>query len=311
MQYFQKTQIDFVGIRKQFFMVSLIVTILGLGFLLFKGPVFGIEFEGGTEIAMGFESNVSAEELRSAVAALGHSESEIKSFGADNQYLIRVKDMSTGKTTLGDELKEKFASANPKILKVDKIGPTIGQEMRQNAFIAVALSVIMILLYIAFRFEFVFGMGAVVALLHDVFLTFSLIVIVHHTGLINIEIGESILAAMLTVVGYSINDTVIIFDRIRENRELHKGMDFTKLINLSVNETLSRTVNTVGTTLIVLTTIVAFGGPVLQGFAFTMALGIIIGTYSSMYIASSFVIWYLEKVKKVDLSHGIKSVSNV
>jgi len=167
------------------------------------------------------------------------------------------------------------------------------------------------LLYIGFRFEFIYGLGAIIALLHDVLFTIAIVVCVHHLGWINLEFSSTILAAMLTVVGFSVNDTVIVFDRIRENLERHKGMNFMKLVNMSVNETLSRTINTVLTVVLVLLAMVVLSGPVLEGFAFTMLIGIIVGTYSSIYIASSFVIWYLEKVKKVDFSDEGKKPSTV
>jgi len=308
MQFFSNPNINFVGYRKQFFIVSVALIVVGLLTILVKNPVFSIDFEGGTEIAVKFNSSVQTDEIRKTVEGAGFS-SEIKSFGDANQYLIRVKDSENAPEEIMDALRTQFASASPELLKVDRIGPKIGKEMRSQAFWAVLFSVAFILMYIAFRFDFVFGLGAVVALIHDVIITFSIIVITHHSGLMNLEIGQSILAAMLTVVGYSINDTVIVFDRIRENRELHKSMDIPLLINKSINDMLGRTINTSLTTVMVLFTIMVFGGPVLQGFAFTMMLGIIIGTYSSTYIASSFVIWYLQNVKKVDISQGFKEVA--
>jgi preprotein translocase SecF subunit len=187
------------------------------------------------------------------------------------------------------------------LLKVDKIGPKVGGELRSKAYLALALSFLMITLYIAFRFEFLYGLGALVALLHDAILAFVISVMVHDLGIINLEINQSFLAAMLTVIGFSVHDTVIIFDRIRENREKFKNMPLLEMMNMSINETLSRTINTVLTAVIVLLVITIFGGEVLQGFSFVMLVGFITGAYSSIYIASSFVAWYLESVKKYDL----------
>ncbi len=161
------------------------------------------------------------------------------------------------------------------------------------------------LIYIGLRFEFTFGLGAIIALVHDVIFTLGMIVIFDKLGIINLEINQGIVAALLTVVGYSVNDTVIIFDRIRENREKHKGIPFAKIANLSINETLSRTIITVLTVLIVLLVMDFFSGPVLQGFAFTMTVGVIVGTYSSIYIATSFVLWYMKKVKKINIEEDI------
>lgn len=308
MQWFNKTNIDFVGKRKAFFYFSIIITLAGILGTIILGPEYGIDFEGGTEIAVKFKSPVEPEAIRNAVNKTSLKNAEIKSFGSADQFLIRVGESSDAPDIITAAMQSNFDSFD-KVVKVDKIGPKIGAELRNDAFWAVLLSVVFILLYIAFRFDFVFGLGAIVALVHDVLMTFTMIVLINHTGLIDLELNQTILAALLTVVGYSINDTVIIFDRIRENKELHKGNSLTKLINTSINETLSRTVNTVGTTLLVLLTIMIIGGPILQGFAFTMLLGIIFGTYSSVYIASSFVIWYNQKVNNVNVESGSKNTS--
>lgn len=301
MQFFKKTNIDFVGKRHLFFIVSLVLIGIGIVSAVIFPPTLSIDFTGGTEIAVDFHKSIHTDQIREAVEKAGIKGAEIKSYGQDNQFLIRIQQKSNTKSLIENELKASFPDYKIEILKVDQIGPKIGKELGLQAVIAVILSVIAIMLYIAFRFEFMFGFGAVIALIHDVLFTFAVIVAVHNLGLIDIEISQSIVAALLTVIGYSINDTVIIFDRIRENREKYKGFDFIRMTNQSINETLSRTVNTVLTVVIVLLTIVILGGPVLQGFAFTMLVGIIIGTYSSVYIASSYTIWYLQKIKKVEL----------
>lgn len=298
MQFFKKTNIDFVGKRGFFFVLSSVLIVCGILAVLILGVSYGIDFTGGAEVAIKFEKEISTDVLRSSLAKAGLVNEEIKSFGEANQFLIRSKDAEKLSERIQQALQKTLPDNKIEILKEDNVGPKIGSELRTQAIIAVFLAVIAMLIYIAFRFEFVFGLGAIVALIHDVIFTFSFIVVVHHLGLMNLELNQTILAAMLTVVGYSINDTVIIFDRIRENREKHKGLSFRKLVNLSINETLSRTINTVITVLLVLITMVLLAGPVLQGFAFTMLVGIITGTYSSIFIASSFVIWYLERMKK-------------
>ncbi len=305
MQFFDKTNIDFVGKRKIFFVFSTVVILLGLIGTMTLGVSYGIDFDGGTEIGVGFSGHVEASELRKVVEEAGFDGAEIKSFGKEDQFLIRVKESADAPTVLQSALQKAFSNLDVETLKVDKIGPKIGKESRGDALIAVALSVLAILLYIGFRFEFTFGLGAIVALLHDVLVTFAVIVVVNKLGFVNLEINQTILAGMLTVVGFSINDTVIIFDRIRENKENMRGKRFTDLVNTSINETLSRTINTVLTTALVLLALVLFGGPVLEGFAFTMLVGIITGTYSSIYIASSFVIWYLERNKRIDAETGL------
>lgn len=315
MQFFHETKIDFVGKRQLFFIISAAILIIGLLSTIVLGVEYGIDFEGGTEIAVSFPNDkpIETEQIRDAVNKGGLTGTEIKSYGSGNQFLIRVKDSEKAPTIVSESLKNypAFSGMNIETLKVDKIGPKIGSELRSQAFIAVFLSVLAILIYIAFRFEFTFGIGAIVALIHDVILTFTVLVIVNYFTPMRLEFDQSILAGMLTVIGFSINDTVIIFDRIRENREKYKGRNFIQMVNTSINETLSRTINTVLTAVLVLLSLVFFGGPVLQGFAFTMLVGIITGTYSSIYIASSFVIWFMEKVKKVDLDKGIDSKKSV
>ncbi|MCX6146635.1 MAG: protein translocase subunit SecF [Candidatus Kapabacteria bacterium] len=305
MQFFKETKINFVGHRLQFFYISSIMNVVGLlaiitGFmgLHFLEPDYGIDFTGGTEIAVAFKMPVSTETLRKLMEdeLKGKtSEPEIKSFGSANQYLIRITDGNEGPKIVKEALVKKYTSSQFEILKVDKIGPKIGNEMRTNALFAIFLAIGAMLLYTTFRFEFTFGLGAIIAIFHDVIVTITIILIVNKLRIINLEVNQGMLAALLTVIGFSVHDTVIVFDRIRENREKFKAMPFINLINLSINETLSRTINTVLTVVLVLLTIVVFGGPVLQGFAFTMLIGILVGTYSSIFIASSFVIWYTDK----------------
>lgn len=312
MQFFHGTNIDFLKYRKAFFTASNTINIIGL-ILIFIVPLFGypmieygIEFLGGTEIGVKFSKNIEADKLRADITNLGLSGDEIKSFGKENQFLIRIKETGDEVKDVQAQMLDKFKDYGIEIIKVETIGPKIGDEMRNWALVAVILAVLAILVYIAFRFELIFGLGAVFALVHDVVFTFSLIVIINKLGLMNLEFNANMLAAMLTVIGFSINDTVIIFDRIRENKERQKGMNFFKLVNLSINETLSRTINTVATVVLVLMIMVLFAGPVLEGFAFTMLIGILIGTYSSIYIASNFVIWYLHKFRGLKEEHTVE-----
>ena len=308
MQFFANTNINFVGKRNSFFLASSVILVIGVILIFTLGIIYGIDFVGGTEIQVKFDKAVNTEEIRRTVEGAGITGSEIKSYGAENQYIIRVKEYDIvsetaeqGKVKISDQIEQILIAGFPdnviEKLGENTIGPKIGKELRTDAFMAVGFAILALLIYIAFRFEFVFGLGAIVALVHDVIFTFSVVVVLQNLGIMNLEINQAILAAMLTVVGYSINDTVIVFDRIRENREKQKGIAFAKLVNNSINDVLSRTVNTTLTVVMVLLIMVIFAGPVLQGFAFTMFIGIIIGTYSSIYIASSFVIWYMGKFK--------------
>jgi preprotein translocase SecF subunit len=303
MQFFDKPNIDFVGKRKVFAIFSAIFLTVGVVVTAVFGIDYGIDFVGGTEVAVDITPAADISDVRQAVEATGLAP-EVKTFGQDGQYLIRVKESDNAQQVVEETLAAAITGSQIDIIKVDKIGPRIGKELREKAIYAVIFSVLAILLYIAFRFEFVFGLGAIVALVHDVVATFVTLMIFHHLGIIDLAIDNIILAAMLTVVGYSINDTVIIFDRIRENKELHKQLPLEPLVNRSINETLSRTVNTVLTTLLVLITILIFGGPILLPFAFTLTLGLLFGTYSSIYIASSFVIWYNKKFRGIDMQKG-------
>lgn len=309
MQFFSHTHIDFIGKRRFFYWVSAVVTVAGLIAAFARGVEFGIDFEGGTEAAFQFSKAVPLDQIRTAVDNAGFKGAELKSYGGDDKVLVRVKQeaaaVGTGEANkIGRTLQEKIQSAFPgntmTLLKVDNIGPKIGKEMRGKALFAVLVAMAAILLYITFRFEFLFGLGAVIALVHDVLVAFALAVIFNGVFGLNLEMNMAMLAAFLTVVGFSINDTVIIFDRIRENRKLHRGENLMMLMNRSINETLPRAINTSLTVALVLVILLLFSGEVLNGFAFTMLVGIITGTYSSIYIASAFVISVLVKQGKLD-----------
>jgi preprotein translocase subunit SecF len=198
-----------------------------------------------------------------------------------------------------ENLKEKMADNPFKIIKEDHVGPKVGKELKQDAVIAVVLSLIAILIYLAFRFKFIFALGAVVALFHDVLITLGLYAALYGVipGL-NLEIDLTVVAAFLTLIGYSVNDTVIVFDRVRENLKIHKTMPLFDLINMSVNRTMSRTILTGGTTLMATIVLLIFGGEVLRAFSFTLFFGIITGTYSSIFIASALVLEYANRSKK-------------
>jgi preprotein translocase SecF subunit len=304
MQLFSKTNIDFLSKRYTFVWVSIALNIIGIVAPFVLGLRFGIDFAGGTEIAIQLSKTENVSGIREAIDRAKLAGAEIKSYGQNNQYLIRIPATSyTADPTnaVMETIKAEFPNDTVTLLKKDSIGPKVGEELRNKAALAVLLAVLAIGLYIAFRFEFVYGIGAAIALLHDVLVTLALVTVFSKLGIISLEINQAMIAAFLTVVGFSVNDTVIIFDRIRENREHHKGMNLIRLMNLSINETLSRTINTVATVVLVLLTMVLLGGEVLQGFAFTMLVGIVTGTYSSIYIASSFVVWFVQKVQKVDI----------
>jgi preprotein translocase SecF subunit len=297
MQIFGKTNFDFVSKRKLFLTLSVIVIAGGIALSALLGLDYGIDFEGGIELVVEFERPVDTEIIRNAVAGMGIAGAEIKTFGAPNQYILRIRQTGKPIAEIAETINNSIPGVEMQLLKVDEIGPKIGAELRNQAFLAMFLALVAMLIYIAFRFEFVYGLGAVIAIIHDIVVTFIVALLIHKSGLINMEINITFIAAMLTVVGYSISNTVIIFDRVRENNELMKGKEISVIVNTSVNETLNRTVITVFTMLLVLITLILFGGPVLLPFAVIMTLGTTFGVYSSIYISSSFVIWYIEKKK--------------
>ncbi len=303
MRLFKKTNIEFISKRKFFYMFSGTIIFIGIMSVVFKGLTYGIDFQGGTELVFGFQQKVEISEIRNALTKVGLGKSEIKSYGSDNNILIRTTEQAEG-SGIADKIKsaisEAFSNKKFEILKEDKIGPKIGKELRRGAFYAIIWAMLAILAYIAIRFKFAYGLGAIFALIHDVLITLGLISILNGVipGL-NLDISQEIIAAFLTLIGVSVNDTVVIFDRIRENNKIYRSMTFSEIINKSLNDTLSRTIITSGTILIVLIVLLIFGGEVIRGFAFTLAFGIITGTYSSIYVASAFVLdWSLRKNPK-------------
>ncbi len=301
MDLIKKTNFDFISARGKLFAVSAIVAVVGIVACFVLGIDYGIDFTGGTEIKVKFAQNTAeTEQIRSALTRMGYGGAELKSFGRDGDYIIRVG--ATGNPTQVSQnivagLQKAFPNESVSLLGADNVAKKVSSELALDSAIALVVAFVIMLFYIAFRFEFVFGLGAIVALLHDVVLAFIVSVLFNKTGLLNLELSINSIAAYLTILGYSINDKVVVFDRIRENREKHKGMSLGDLLNLSINETLSRTLITGISVLGALLVLVFFGGDVLEGFAFTMFVGIVIGTYSSIYIASSFVLWYTDRVK--------------
>jgi preprotein translocase SecF subunit len=226
---------------------------------------------------------------------IGFGKAEIKSFGSPRDILIQTVEQGEGSTIaerIRGGLTERFPQNQFSVLREDKIGPKVGTELRRNAVYAVMASLIAIGIYVGFRFKFIYGVGAVVALFHDVLVTLGLVSICD--GMLNLELNQSMVAAFLTLVGLSMNDTVVIFDRIRENQKIFRNMPLQELMNKSLNETLSRTIITSGTVFVVLIVLLMFGGEVNRGFAFALTIGITTGTYSSIYIASAMALeWSL------------------
>lgn len=318
MRIFHNANYDFMGKRKKMYLLSSAIILIGFIILFaFKTIPLGIDFIGGTEMQMQFSNAVNIGEVRSAMDESGFPGMEIKTLGSANSILMRTPMQGEG-TTVSDNiqaaLKAKFPDNSFQVLRLDKVGPKIGEELRTNAMFAIIFSLIAILIYLAFRFQFVFAVGAVIALFHDVLITIAMIAIFNwiFPGL-RLEFNQSMLAAFLTLIGFSTNDTVIVFDRIRENIKLFKNEDIENVMNKSINATLSRTIITSGLVFLTVLVLFIFGGEVNRSFAFTFAVGIITGTYSSIFIASAIVVDWTERemarssAKKLNKSKSIST----
>lgn len=285
------TRIRFI--EKRFICLGLsVVVILASAALFFtKDLNYGIDFQGGILIEIGTEQPADIGSMRSALGGLGLGDVAIQEFGAENDVLIRVE-RQEGETEAQEaaisrvkETLNRIVPGEVEYRRVEQVGPKVSGELKTQGFLAVTLVVVATMIYIWFRFEWQFGVGAVVALIHDVATTIGFFAI---TGL---EFNLSIIAAILTIVGYSLNDSVVVFDRIRENLRKYKKMELGELIDLSLNETLSRTLMTGMTTLLALVALFVFGGSVIQGFTAAMIWGVFVGTYSSIYIGAPILMW--------------------
>jgi len=371
MRFLDNINIDFLSKRKITYIISGALILLSMLSLAVRGLELGIDFMGGTEIALQFEKPINIADIRNNLNTIGLGNVEVKTFGGESGLLIRTElqemdsvlfsrvtgsieddikanfpgiqltevettansvtyqfdstktaaDVSAKLFDLGyqasrsenntvifnvgiadwiEENMRELLPDNPFIIqKEDQVGPKIGEELKRDSVVSIFLAMLVILIYLGFRFKFAFALGAVAALFHDVFITLGLFSMLY--GIIpglNLELSISIVAAFLTLVGYSINDTVVVFDRIRENLKLHKTAKLEDNINSAINKTMRRTIVTSATTLFVVTILLIFGGDVLRGFAFTLFLGILIGTYSSVFVASTFIFEYATRRNK-------------
>ena len=280
MRLLQNTSFDFMGKRKIAAMFSGTVIAVGLLSLIVNGgPMLGIDFTGGTLAQLRFASSVETGALRETLLDAGFSNPSIQRFGDEHEILLRVPADEAG-AGFAERLQEVFAGQSFEIRRLEQIGPKIGGEMRGKALAAVAYALLGILLYITFRFDRYYAVGAVAALAHDVIITLGIF------SLLRLEIDLAIVAAFLTIVGYSLNDTIVVFDRIRENARADRRADFTAMVNQSINQTLGRTIITSVTTFVVVLVLYLIGGEVIRYFAFALMVGVVVGTYSSIYIAS-------------------------
>ena len=303
MRLIKETHINFIAVRRRTMILSLALIVVGLvSVAIHKGFNTGIDFAGGTLVEVRFEPAVPLEEVRAVVERAGFSGAEVTNFGSEEEILIKVK--SIGEAAEASEritlaLREHFADSfndTDGLRRVESVGPKIGGELKTAAFWAIIYSLAGIVVYISWRFEFRFAIAAIIALIHDVLITLGFF------SVTNREISIPVIAGILTVVGYSLNDTIVVFDRIRENLRSRKREGYENVVNGSINETLSRTIITSFTTLVVVLCLVILGGPVIRDFALTLLVGVIVGTYSSIFVASPVLVeweaWQVRRKKR-------------
>ncbi len=285
------TNFDFIGRRRTAIAVSLAAVVISLVLLVVPGAQLGIDFAGGSLIQTRFGAETSTEAVREALRAAGLNAQDIQDIGSEGtEFLIRLPLAENESEDVNQQavttLRERFGGDQVEILRVEAVGPRVGEALRGKAILAVVFATLMMGIYIWIRFEWRFGIGAGVALLHDVIVTIGALIAFGY------EFDLSIVAALLTVVGFSVNDTVIISDRIRENRRKDRRTPLATMINQSINETLSRTILTTGTTLMVVLALYVLGGAVIHGFAFALLVGFIAGVYSTVFVAGPVVLFF-------------------
>lgn len=274
---------------KLFNLISFLLILLSILLLLFKGLNFGVDFKGGTLIELrGTDKTMTVTNIRDSLNQINLGDVSVKKFGKEDDYLIKFEKKDFNNPNFISEIKKKLSSSlgnTFEFRRVENVGPKVSSELLRSGIIAIFLSLAAMLIYIWIRFEWQFSFGAIVALFHDVIITLGIF------SLFSLEINLSIVAALLTIVGYSMNDTVVIFDRVRENLKKYSDIKIFELSNISINETLSRTIITSATTLLALFAIFFFGGEILKGFSLAMILGVFFGTYSSIYIANPILVF--------------------
>ena len=289
--------INFVSKFRRANLASVVIFILSILFISFKGLNYGIDFKGGTLIELRVENNIDASSIRESLNSMDLGDINVKKFGKEGDYLIKVEQKEKNNSNLIPEIKSKlkdYLNTDVDFRRVENVGPKVSSELLESSIIAVSLALTAMLFYIWVRFEWQFSLGSIIALLHDVIITLGIF------SVLSLEINLSIIAAVLTIVGYSMNDTVVIYDRIRENLLKYTKISIGDISNLSINETLARTIITSVTTLLALISIYILGGEILRGFSFAMILGVIIGTYSSIFVAAPILKFFKVNYKTLE-----------
>ena len=289
--------INFVSKFKKANIASIIIFILSVIFIFFKGLNYGIDFKGGTLIELRTDTSIDASSIRDTLNSMSLGDVNVKRFGKEGDYLIKVEQKNENNINLIPEIKKTLINnlnADVDFRRVENVGPKVSSELLESSIIAISLALAAMLFYIWVRFEWQFSVGSIIALFHDVIITLGIF------SVLSLEINLSIIAAVLTIVGYSMNDTVVIYDRIRENLFKYTKISISDISNLSINETLARTIITSVTTLLALFSIYILGGEILKGFSFAMILGVIIGTYSSIFVASPILKFFKVSYKTLE-----------
>lgn len=286
-----QTHIDFMGKFKPALMFSALLILAGVVSIFMHGGLkFGIDFAGGTLVQLKFENPPAIESIRSGLKEIGLADSTIQEFGSPDTILIRVERSEGKLEEMGSRIKESLEQTRGftgiTIERVEMVGPKVGKDLRQKALLSIVYAIIAIVIYISWRFEFQYAIAAIIALIHDVLITIGAF------SMLDKEFTLVLVAAFLTIIGYSLNDTIVIFDRIRENTRRRSKEPLSDIINTSINQTLSRTLLTSGTTLLVVAALFFLGGEIIHDFSFALLVGVVIGTYSSIFIASVFLVYW-------------------
>ena len=294
MKWFESPTFNFIKGQKIMYVISGVLFVGSIIAVLTMGLNYGIDFRGGKEFVFDFENDVEVTEIRSALTEPLGATPELKLFGSPSEILVRTDaegDVTVVQNLIVSNLQELYPNNPVRVIKTDLVGPRFAEDLKLAAINSILFAVAVVFIYILIRFKgWYFSAGAVAALIHDVVIVLGIFTIIEPLVNFNVTIDQALIAAFLTIVGYSLNDTVVVFDRIRENSLIYKTMEFKDMINKSLNDTLSRTVITSLTTLFVVTVLFIFGGEVLKGFAFALVIGVILGTYSSLFVASSIVV---------------------
>jgi preprotein translocase subunit SecF len=292
------TRIDFIGKRNYALVISAIAILISFGSIFLHGGLkYGVDFAGGILLQIKFSKSVGISEVRSALEATGSKDAMVQKFGGENEFLIRIEksseDLETLSKKIQSSLQQKFMDKPLEVRRAEVVGPKVGKDLKKKALWAIGLSFAAILVYVAIRFHtFSYGLGGIVALVHDVIVTYGAL------SIADLEYSLTVLAVILTIIGFSINDTIVIFDRVRENIKKMRKENLETIFNISINETLGRTILTSGTVMMVVLILFFFGGAVIHDFAFTLVVGLVSGTYSTVYIASPVVLFWDRHITK-------------